>query len=115
MRKSGQTEPRPGHLRPSPAIPFQRTLIPHPNMTASTTRHGLAPGWRLAIATALAFVALDCNAYIDPNAGGLLYQILLPVIVAVVAGWRYLRQMAKMLWQRWTKSDKQGPSDDRSE
>jgi hypothetical protein len=98
-----------------PAIPFQTLPIPYPNMTAFATRHGLKPTWRLALATALALIALDSNAYIDPNAGGLLYQILLPVIVAVVAGWRYLRQMARLLWQRLTRSDERGPSDDHSE
>jgi hypothetical protein len=108
--------PRPLLPTPTPTpIPYLH-LYPypylHPNMTASTTRHGLKPGWRVAIATALALVALDCKAYIDPNAGGLLFQILLPVIVALVAAWRYLRHRVSMLWQRWTRSDKRGRSDD---
>lgn len=81
-------------------------------MTTLTTRHGPLPRWRWAIAAALALTVLDCHAYIDPNAGGLLYQILLPIIVAVVAGWRYLRHMANTLWQRWTRSDKRDPPND---
>jgi len=46
---------------------------------------------RLAVLLLLGLTTMDANAYIDPNTGGLLYQILLPIIVAVTAGWRYLK------------------------
>lgn len=31
-------------------------------------------------------------AYIDPNAGGLLFQLLAPLLAAVVGGWLFLRR-----------------------
>jgi hypothetical protein len=39
-------------------------------------------------------------AYFDPNAGGLLYQLLFPLLVAVVATWRYIKMIVASLWQR---------------
>lgn len=30
-------------------------------------------------------------AYIDPNSGGMLFQLLVPVFAAIVAFWAYLR------------------------
>ena len=58
----------------------------------------LAP--RAAAAVALLLAANSSQAYIDPNAGNLLYQILLPVVVAIAAGWRYLRMMVANAWHR---------------
>lgn len=40
------------------------------------------------------------QAYFDPNTGGLLYQILFPLVVAVVATWRYIKNAALAAWQR---------------
>jgi len=34
----------------------------------------------------------ECRAYIDPNAGGWLFQLLFPLLVAIGAGWALLRQ-----------------------
>jgi hypothetical protein len=45
-------------------------------------------------------------AYIDPNAGGMLFQLLAPVFAAVVGVWLFLRQwiaaQARRLWRRLT-------------
>ena len=45
-------------------------------------------------------------AYIDPNAGGLLFQLLAPLFAAVVGGWFFLRRWiathARRLWRRIT-------------
>jgi hypothetical protein len=45
-------------------------------------------------------------AYIDPNAGGLLFQLLAPVLAAVVGGWLFLRrwiaETARSFWHRLT-------------
>lgn len=45
-------------------------------------------------------------AYIDPNAGGMLFQLLAPVFAAVVGGWLFLRRWIaatlRRLWQRLT-------------
>lgn len=48
----------------------------------------------------LALCAGDAQAYIDPNAGGLLYQILFPVIVAIGAAWAGLRHKFAYWWSR---------------
>lgn len=33
----------------------------------------------------------DAFAYIDPNAGGLLYQLLFPVLIAIAGAWAAFR------------------------
>jgi cation transport ATPase len=66
-----------------------------------------------AAALGLGLAALDCSAYLDPNAGGLLYQILLPVIVVVVGGLRYLRQAWRTLWRRLKGADPRLPPEDK--
>jgi hypothetical protein len=45
-------------------------------------------------------------AYIDPNAPGLLYQLLFPLIVSITIAWRRIKDMAWLLWLRiWRKED----------
>ena len=34
-------------------------------------------------------------AYIDPNAGGWLYQMLFPLLIAIAAAWAALRQKVR--------------------
>ena len=48
------------------------------------------------------FAALPAPAwaYVDPNAGGLLYQILFPLIVAIGAAWAGLRYRIGSWWAR---------------
>ena len=45
-------------------------------------------------------------AYIDPNAGGLLLQLLAPLFAAVIGGWLFLRRwiadLARRVWRRLT-------------
>ena len=45
-------------------------------------------------------------AYVDPNAGGLLFQLLAPLFAALVGGWLFLRRWiadtARRLWRRLT-------------
>ena len=45
-------------------------------------------------------------AYIDPNAGGMLFQLLAPLFAAVVGGWLFLRrwitEQLRRLWRRIT-------------
>jgi hypothetical protein len=44
------------------------------------------------------------HAYIDPNAGGMLFQLLAPVFAAVVGAWLFLRRwiadLARRMWRR---------------
>jgi hypothetical protein len=55
---------------------------------------------------ALVVIGLCCAlpapawAYVDPNAGGLLYQILFPLIVAIGAAWAGLRYRIGSWWAR---------------
>jgi hypothetical protein len=39
-------------------------------------------------------------AYIDPNAGGILFQILTPLFIVIVAFWVFLKQKVKAAWTR---------------
>lgn len=59
----------------------------------------------LALATSLMF-SLPAQAYIDPNAGGMLFQLLAPVFAAVIGGWLVLRRWIsarlRQLWHRLT-------------
>ena len=45
-------------------------------------------------------------AYIDPNAGGMLFQLLAPLFAAIVGAWLFLRrwisETVRRLWQRLT-------------
>jgi hypothetical protein len=45
-------------------------------------------------------------AYIDPNAGGLLFQLLAPVFAALIGAWLFLRRwiadLARRIWARIT-------------
>lgn len=61
--------------------------------------------------TVLAILALlawpgSAWAYIDPNAGGLLFQLLAPLFAAAVGAWLFLRRWiadrARALWRRLT-------------
>lgn len=52
------------------------------------------------------FLVTPAHAYVDPNAGGMLFQLLAPVMAAVVGGWLFLRRWiadwARRTWQRIT-------------
>ena len=60
---------------------------------------------RRALLCALALLLpTAAHAYIDPNAGGMLFQLLAPVFAAVVGAWLFLRrwitELIKAGW-RW--------------
>ncbi len=50
----------------------------------------------------LALAPLTAFAYVDPNAGGWLYQLLFPLLIAVGALWGIMRQRARLFLQRWS-------------
>lgn len=60
----------------------------------------------LCVALYLALMSLPAHAYIDPNAGGMLFQLLAPLFAAVVGVWLFLRQwitaLARRMWRRLT-------------
>ena len=41
-----------------------------------------------------------CYAYIDPSAAGPIYQILLPLLVAIASGLAAFRRSLKRAWRR---------------
>ena len=58
----------------------------------------------LMIVTLLLAMPGSAWAYIDPNAGGMLFQLLAPLFAAVVGGWLFLRrwisEQLRQLWRR---------------
>ncbi|KQV47052.1 hypothetical protein ASC95_26465 [Pelomonas sp. Root1217] len=57
---------------------------------------------------------LSCTpafAYIDPNAGGMLFQLLAPLFAAIVGGWLFLRrwisEVVRQIWSRLTGRDRE--------
>lgn len=67
------------------------------------------PLGRLLAITLLLMSCTPAFAYIDPNAGGMLFQLLAPVMAAIVGGWLFLRRwisdIARRAWRRLTKGD----------
>ena len=55
----------------------------------------------LSLIVIVAFLLpLDCHAYIDPNAGGWLFQMLFPLLVALGGIWAIFRRRVLELWHR---------------
>ena len=68
------------------------SAVPRLMMFSATLVLGLAPA--------------AAYAYIDPNAGGMLFQLLAPIFAAAVGTWLFLRrwiaETVRHLWQRLT-------------
>ena len=66
----------------------------------------MTPLTRLLLLVAALLAPTCAHAYIDPNAGGLLFQLLAPVFAAIVGAWIFLRrwitETARQLWRRLT-------------
>ncbi len=60
----------------------------------------------LCTALCLALVCMPAHAYIDPNAGGMLFQLLAPLFATVIGVWLFLRQwisaLLRRVWRRLT-------------
>ena len=52
------------------------------------------------VAVLALLVPLECHAYIDPNAGGWLFQMLFPLLVAIGGVWSIFRHRIAALWAR---------------
>ena len=66
--------------------------------TSATTSRSRALPWALALP--LCLLSMPAWAYIDPNAGGLLYQLLFPLLVAIGTAWATLRHHIRAWWDR---------------
>lgn len=68
---------------------------------------------RLLTLAAVLVVALHpgpAAAYIDPNTGGLLFQLLAPVFAAAVGAWLFLRRwIAEAVRNFWHRLTGRGP------
>jgi hypothetical protein len=71
--------------------------------------HNMSAAPRLlmfASVSALWLAPCTAYAYIDPNAGGMLFQLLAPVFAAAVGAWLFLRrwiaEAVRNLWHRLT-------------
>ena len=60
----------------------------------------------LAVLVLWSLQPLPALAYIDPNAGGMLFQLLAPLFAAAVGAWLFLRhwiaEFVRKLWHRLT-------------
>lgn len=45
----------------------------------------------------------DAHAYIDPNVGGWLYQLLFPLLIALAGAWAVLRHKISQLFSTFAK------------
>lgn len=53
----------------------------------------------LTMTLCLAFVSPPVFAYIDPNAGGFLFQLLAPLIAIAMSIWMFFAQQMKSAWR----------------
>lgn len=64
------------------------------------------PKPKLTLVVLLALFCSPAFAYIDPNAGGMLFQLLAPLFAALVGAWLFLRRwiadLVQRLWHRIT-------------
>lgn len=58
------------------------------------------PTPKLALALLLLVCCSPAFAYIDPNAGGMLFQLLAPLFAAAVGAWLFLRRWIADWWHR---------------
>jgi hypothetical protein len=74
-----------------------------------------APPRSLVLLAAVAVAAAwpsPAFAYIDPNAGGALLQLLAPLLAAVAGGWLMLRRWIAGHVDRWRRRMREGRRDD---
>lgn len=46
------------------------------------------------------FVPLPASAYIDPNTGGMILQMLAPIIAAIAGAWLFAKDYIRRIWGR---------------
>lgn len=54
---------------------------------------------KLCLAVAIGIgICMPAHAYVDPNAGGLLFQLLTPIVALATAGLTFARRQLIRLW-----------------
>ena len=61
------------------------------------------PGRLLLAIAALLSGAPEAHAYIDPNVGGWLYQLLFPLLIAIAGAWAVLRHKISEFFSSFAK------------
>lgn len=54
---------------------------------------------RFALMIVLALFALPALAYIDPNTGGFLFQLLAPLVAIAISAWMFFSNQVKAIWR----------------
>lgn len=54
---------------------------------------------RLAVAILLFMIAYPAFAYIDPNTGGYLFQLLAPLVALAMSAWMFFAKQVRSVWQ----------------
>jgi hypothetical protein len=61
---------------------------------------------RLVLTSCALMLAMPAHAYIDPNAGGALFQLLAPLFAGLVGAWlvarRWIAEQLRKFWRRIT-------------
>jgi hypothetical protein len=69
--------------------------------------------WQVLMLTILLLSPVPAFAYIDPNAGGMLYQLLFPLLAAIVSIYVFLKQwiigLARRIWAAIARRFRSGP------
>ena len=54
---------------------------------------------KMSLVTAMCIgISMPAHAYVDPNAGGLLFQLLTPIVALAMAGLTFARRQLTRLW-----------------
>jgi hypothetical protein len=56
--------------------------------------------WRVVVSLVLLSLPLPGWAYVDPNAGGWLFQLIFPLLMAIAGVWAVFKQSLRNFWDR---------------
>ena len=57
-------------------------------------------GWLVAAFLLVLGLAGQADAYVDPNTGGYIFQILFPIVSAIVAAFLFFKSQIVNLWKK---------------
>lgn len=71
--------------------------------------------FRLTLAIALVSFHSSAFAYIDPNTGGFLFQMLAPLVAIFMSVWMFFSNQVKAVWHRIRKVFNRNAGEDKCE
>jgi hypothetical protein len=83
-----------------PAGAQRRSACDEPRIQAAIIAGMISKTASLLVAALLTLHAPPAAAYIDPNVGGLLFQLLAPVFVVIIAFWNRLKSVVSHLLKK---------------